>query len=105
VQDTSGGEPERFSSRLERGNLGQHCEYISQEKVGTFPQEDICFIVGSFFLLWEVVLYGFIQSAQQASGHGNRGSFGHFFEVDFILLVVVSGSYETVRTADCWHRF
>jgi hypothetical protein len=36
-------------------------------------------------------------------GPKNEVVLGTFLEVDFKLLVVVSGSYETVHKNDCWH--
>jgi hypothetical protein len=88
-------------------------EEIYSSIVGTFPKKKwaqiptkiFVSLLGRFFLLWEVVLYGSIQSVQVRVGTKIEVVFGTFFEADFKLLVDVSGPYGTIRTTDCGHGF
>jgi hypothetical protein len=61
--------------------------------------------------VWEAILYRSVQCVRFCTvhtavriWHGNQGISGMVFEADFRIWVVVSGPYETVRTADCGHE-
>jgi hypothetical protein len=91
-----------FSSRLERGKLGQHRGHISQDKVGTNPKGAFCFIAELFFLLLEAVLYGSVQSVQQEEeGTKIEAVLAQFSRQISRVLLVVVGPYRTVCTTDC----
>jgi hypothetical protein len=81
------------------GTLFEESGHNSREKFS------VKFLAEIFFLLWEVVLYGSVQSVQPYGfGTEIEATFGTVFEAIFRFSMVVFGPYETVRTVDCGHR-
>jgi hypothetical protein len=91
--------------------MQQQRGHVFQGRRAQIPRKKLCEFWAELFFCCErsystdpYSLYNYVQSVKPY-GFGTKieAVLGMIFEVYFRFLFVVSGSYRTIRTINCWH--